>query len=63
LTESSISSDQNEKAKALGLTLTTFKEIEELGSQFKMDFVFAGKHNIFISYLIIWLYLYIFIYH
>ncbi|CAB4464844.1 unnamed protein product [Rhizophagus irregularis] len=41
LTESSISSDQSEKAKALNLILTTFKEVEELGSQSKLEFVVA----------------------
>lgn len=43
LTESSISSDQSEKAKALNLILTRFKEVEELGSQSKLEFVVAGR--------------------
>ncbi|CAI2172331.1 18908_t:CDS:10 [Funneliformis geosporum] len=45
LNEPSISLDQNEKAKAIGLTLKTFKEIEELGSQSKLDFVFAEPED------------------
>lgn len=43
LTESSLSQDQNGKAEALGLTLTTFKNIEELGSTSKLECVAAGN--------------------
>ncbi|CAG8435960.1 4246_t:CDS:10 [Funneliformis mosseae] len=45
LNEPSISPDQSEKAKAIGLTLTTFKDIEELGTRSKLDFVFAEPED------------------
>ncbi|CAG8662653.1 12058_t:CDS:2, partial [Racocetra fulgida] len=41
MVKSSLSKDQNEKAETLGLTLTTFKDIEKLGSTSKLECVVA----------------------
>ncbi|CAG8579868.1 16380_t:CDS:10 [Cetraspora pellucida] len=45
MTESSLSKDQNEKAETLGLTLTTFKDIEKLGSTSKLECVAAAPED------------------
>ncbi|RIB27447.1 hypothetical protein C2G38_2160520 [Gigaspora rosea] len=45
ITESSLSKDQNEKAEALGLTLTTFNDIEKLGSTSKLECVAAEPED------------------
>ncbi|CAG8793731.1 20349_t:CDS:2 [Gigaspora margarita] len=42
ITESSLTKDQNEKAENLGLTLTTFNDIEKLGSTSKLECVPAA---------------------
>ncbi|CAG8539301.1 49_t:CDS:10 [Dentiscutata erythropus] len=45
MTESNLSKDQNEKAETLGLTLTTFKDMEKLGSTSKLECVVAAPED------------------
>ncbi|KAF0480573.1 long-chain-fatty-acid--CoA ligase 5 [Gigaspora margarita] len=45
ITESSLTKDQNEKAENLGLTLTTFNDIEKLGSTSKLECVPAEPED------------------